>query len=244
MARRVKNQPHLAAGAVAGTQPEHEGVLPALQARSQDKRDRLLTAGLSVFGELGYEAARVADIAAAAGLSVGVFYQRFRDKQAFFFALQSEFVKRATHYMAAMLAQSPSHLQGADMLERLFANRLRMIQQNVGFFRGLVALSHVEPKLRPPALALDSASSALLFAHLQAREMLPPGIDSARVHFGVAAVTRVMVFTALVTDHATNLAETPLPRQLAEMLAGYIGLQDAAPASAPPATRRARTRKV
>ena len=43
-------------------------------------RQRLLAAALEAFVERGYERVRVSDIAAAAGLSVGVLYTRFADK--------------------------------------------------------------------------------------------------------------------------------------------------------------------
>src|ERR1700689_5424070 len=71
-----------------------DGVLPANQARSRNARDRLLAAGERVFARLGYDAAHVNDIALAAGCSVGSFYRRFRDKEAFFKALHHRFTER------------------------------------------------------------------------------------------------------------------------------------------------------
>jgi AcrR family transcriptional regulator len=220
MPPRVKDQPHLAQASLA----RHDGVRPALQARSQDKRDRLLHAGVAVFGELGYEAARVADIAAAAGLSVGVFYQRFKDKRSFFDALQSEFVSQATQFLTGFLARAPAAWTAEDVFLGLLQARARLVQENVGFFRGLVALSHVDPSVRPPALALDAATGAVLYAHLQARHLLPRGITTTRVQEALAIVTRALILTALVTPRKLDLEHSPLPRQLADMLAAYIGL--------------------
>src|ERR1700742_3122993 len=71
-----------------------DGVLPVNQARSRDARDRLLMAGEKVFARLGYDAAHVNDIAQAADCSVGSFYRRFRDKEAFFKALHQRFTER------------------------------------------------------------------------------------------------------------------------------------------------------
>ncbi len=45
-----------------------------------DTRDRLLQAAADVFAERGYEGTRVADIAAAAGVSNGALYAHFRSK--------------------------------------------------------------------------------------------------------------------------------------------------------------------
>lgn len=49
-------------------------------ATGPDTRDRLLAAALTVFERDGYEGARVADIARAAGLTTGAIYSRYRGK--------------------------------------------------------------------------------------------------------------------------------------------------------------------
>jgi AcrR family transcriptional regulator len=61
--------------------------LPAKQARSRVTRDRLLAAGRRLLDRDAFEATSIADIASAAGCSVGAFYHRFADKEAFFAVL-------------------------------------------------------------------------------------------------------------------------------------------------------------
>jgi len=61
--------------------------LPAKQARSRVTRDRLLAAGRQLLDQGAFEATSIADIASAAGCSVGAFYHRFADKEAFFAVL-------------------------------------------------------------------------------------------------------------------------------------------------------------
>ena len=61
--------------------------LPAKQARSRRTRDRLLAAGRRLLDRGAFEATSIADIARAAGCSVGAFYHRFADKEAFFTVL-------------------------------------------------------------------------------------------------------------------------------------------------------------
>ena len=60
-----------------------ELVRPAKQARSRATRDRLLAAGRELLEGGAFDAIHVADIARNAGCSVGAFYQRFPDKDAF-----------------------------------------------------------------------------------------------------------------------------------------------------------------
>jgi AcrR family transcriptional regulator len=64
-----------------------ELVLPAKQARSRETRDRLLAAGRQLLHRGAFEATSIADIAGDAGCSVGAFYHRFADKEAFFTVL-------------------------------------------------------------------------------------------------------------------------------------------------------------
>ena len=61
-------------------------VRPAKQARSRETRDRLLAVGRELLDRGGFEETHIADIVRDAGCSVGAFYQRFPDKEAFFTA--------------------------------------------------------------------------------------------------------------------------------------------------------------
>src|SRR5689334_18223848 len=72
-----------------------DGVLPVKQERGSRTRDKLLRAGHRLIAKRDFDSMSVAEIAAAAGCSVGAFYQRFRDKDAFFGALVAHYVSEA-----------------------------------------------------------------------------------------------------------------------------------------------------
>jgi AcrR family transcriptional regulator len=115
-----------------------DGVLPVNQARSRNARDRLLQAGERVFAKLGYDAAHVSDIAQAADCSVGSFYRRFRDKEAFFKALHQRFTERNLENAARFFAMP--QWQGeptAVMVRTLIENTAGIMRRNHGFFRAL-----------------------------------------------------------------------------------------------------------
>src|ERR1017187_9490456 len=63
------------------------GEITAKQARSRVTRNRLLAAGRQLLDRDAFDATSIADIAVEAGCSVGAFYHRFADKEAFFDAL-------------------------------------------------------------------------------------------------------------------------------------------------------------
>jgi AcrR family transcriptional regulator len=56
-------------------------------------RAEILSAAREVFGRLGYEAATVRDVVRATDLSVGTFYEYFRDKEEVFFAVALEAIE-------------------------------------------------------------------------------------------------------------------------------------------------------
>ena len=119
---------------------EHlDGVMPASQARSRDARDRLLRAGERVFARMGYDAAHVSDIAEAAECSIGSFYRRFRDKEAFFGALHHRFTGRyrgntRKFFEMPQWESKPT----AFVIETFIANTAEIMKRNQGFFRALL----------------------------------------------------------------------------------------------------------
>jgi AcrR family transcriptional regulator len=118
---------------------EHiDGVLPVNQARSREARDRLLQAGDRVFAKFGYDAAHVSDIATAAGCSVGSFYRRFRDKEAFFNALHHRFTERNLENSARFFALPDWQQQPTSVMVRsLIEATAHIMKRNQGFFRAL-----------------------------------------------------------------------------------------------------------
>ena len=115
-----------------------DGVLPVNQARSRDARDRLLHAGDRVFAKLGYDAAHVSDIAIAADCSVGSFYRRFRDKEAFFNALHHRFTERNLENSARFFAMPQWQERPTPVVLRaLIEATAHILKRNQGFFRAL-----------------------------------------------------------------------------------------------------------
>jgi AcrR family transcriptional regulator len=64
------------------------------QARSREKRKKLLAAGRILFGQKGYEATSIEEITSQAGTAAGAFYQYFRSKRQFLVVLMNELLDR------------------------------------------------------------------------------------------------------------------------------------------------------
>lgn len=86
MKTALGGRPNLLAGEDLAREPR--------QKRSLDKRARLKSAALALFGEKGYESTSIEEIAGRANLAVGGVYQHFRSKRQLLLALMDELLAR------------------------------------------------------------------------------------------------------------------------------------------------------
>jgi len=114
--------------------------LPATQARSRATREKLLEAAETVFAAKGYTGAKISDIAAEAGCSVGSVYFRFKDKDALFFAIRVYVARHTTpdDHVAALLGLGDHLLDSVLRLLAISDNlQRRQILFRLLFFLGL-----------------------------------------------------------------------------------------------------------
>lgn len=202
------------------------GVRPALQQRSREKRDRLIKAGIAAFARDGYEAARIVDIVREAGISVGVFYQRFKDKRGFFDVLEQEFVARGKANWDRFFEEADPTWTARRLLERLTRNLGRVIEDNVGFFRALISLGHHDKSVVGRGVELARYGATRLQEYLVARGLLDPKkIEKDDVYFALAMIHRSLVMSAAMGAGGPYGASEPrTARKLARMLANFLAI--------------------
>lgn len=113
------------------------------QARSRDKRDRLLDAALDIFAEHGFDGATIDAIAAGAGVSVGVFYSYFRSKRQMLLTLTQQRVEQL-HFNIDTL--DPLHTTIKDV-EANLARQLELGRSYAGLRRARRELALSDPEL-------------------------------------------------------------------------------------------------
>jgi AcrR family transcriptional regulator len=88
---------------------------PRKRLKAEERRESILHAANSVFGQHGYEHVRIDDVAAAAGISKALIYEHFRSKQ----ELYVELMNRAAIDLLGRIvaAASASGVEGAARLE-------------------------------------------------------------------------------------------------------------------------------
>jgi TetR/AcrR family fatty acid metabolism transcriptional regulator len=92
--------------------------------RQERRRDELLEAAIKVFGEHGYEAATIDQIAAEAGVSKGTMYNYFSSKQDLFAQLFSRTVAADEQRMEELLRTDQAASDKIDGLLDLWFERL------------------------------------------------------------------------------------------------------------------------
>lgn len=98
-----------------------------LEARQRDKRQLILDAAATIFAEMGYQKARIQDIAKLAGVADGTIYQYFRNKQEILFTLPIE----KTKDLISIQKEHLSGIKSSDFrLKVLITDYLRFFDAN------------------------------------------------------------------------------------------------------------------
>ena len=114
------------------------------QKRSLDKRERLTSAGLAIFGEKGYERASIEEIAHRAHLAVGGFYQHFRSKRQLLLALMDDLLEKLSRLELRPKTSAPDIQSGIQqLLAAAFSADLRYL----GAYRAWQEAALSDPEL-------------------------------------------------------------------------------------------------
>jgi AcrR family transcriptional regulator len=128
--------------------------LPVKQSRSQKTRDRLLAAGFKLLRRKDFDQLSVADIARAANCAVGSFYQRFFDKDQYFFALAEMRREQSRSQLAAWY-------EGAKLgsiVERAIQRELGFVLEHPDFWRAALRRGTTDPAFWEEFRALGRTS--------------------------------------------------------------------------------------
>jgi len=176
MAKTVSARPNLLAGENLPAAP--------LQKRSLEKRGRLKTAGLALFGENGYEKTSVGQIARRAKLAVGTFYQHFRSKRQLLLALMDELLEKLSQLN--FQPQAATHLRAAirELLSRAFSHDLRYL----GAYRAWQEAALSDPSLLKKQREIHSWTTGRVLRVFQFLQTLP----GARRQVDIPGLARAM----------------------------------------------------
>jgi AcrR family transcriptional regulator len=211
---------------------EVDSALPARQQRSQMTTERLLEAAESLLRESGADAATLRAIADRAGVSVGIVYRRFRDKDTVLRAVY-------TRFFAGIDATNRRALDSDRLRDATTPQILSAVVTGIGdgyrrhrtLVRALVlyARSHPDPVFRRRAMALNAAAFGRVRRLLlrRQREIRHPK-PAAAVAFGLSAIAALLQ-ERIVFGDVTALpvvSDGELIAEATRMLQSYLRVQE------------------
>lgn len=200
--------------------PADGRALPSRQQRSGQMRERLLATGTRLLAAGGFDAVSIAQIAAEAGCSVGAFYQRFRNKEAYFEFLLDRVIDQVRAQTQEALA--PGRVAGlsqAQVIELCVRHQIAVVREHEGLIRAALGYSMhgsddwqpigeigawlsahyiglIMQKRRPRS---EAAAEAAPVAHWLADHHGPPH-QRRGAHAGAAAPERCRAASRVVSD--------------------------------------------
>lgn len=204
---------------------------PPQQARSRVTLTRLLDATEALLDEGGLDAATVPAIAARAGVSVGVVYRRFPDKDNLLRAVYQRFFDRtrqANIAGASALGQIRAPLH--KLMKILVHGVLEGNKRKRNLVRALIRYSraHRDPMFRRAAVAMNRETLNAVSVALMSRvdEINHPHPEQA-VEFALLALSSVINSTVLEEEPLYTFSKPDaIEEETTRMVLAYLGIED------------------
>jgi AcrR family transcriptional regulator len=213
---------------LGATESDPTWTRPAYQNRSREQRDRLLKAGERAFAASGFWQTHITDIAKRAGCSVGSFYRRFEDKEAFFLALQSDMAARAEANIAKFFEDPAREGEALDeLIIRLARNTARTMRGIEGYYRALFELSLRGQNVWPPMRRVEAIEAEFLVRLLKARGMPVDEKLQKRAHLAIRMMHGQIISAMLHGPGPWSADDPELHEELGLVLIRYLGIDGA-----------------
>lgn len=195
------------------------------QDRSRRTLERLLDTSEALLQERGFENVSVAEIAHAAGSSVGAFYARFRDKNGLLHHLHERFCEEAAATIDA--ATDPLRWEGAGPAE-IIAELVRFLDQDIrsrsGMLRAFLLVAQNDARFQERDRILsEHVTSRLTELLLRHRNEYRHPDPAFAVAFGMELVMGVLRSRYVLGTHKQGTQRTPANGIVPELVRAYCG---------------------
>ena len=204
---------------------------PPKQARSRQTVTRLLDATEELLDEGGLDAATVPAIAERAGVSVGLVYKRFPDKDNLLRAVYQRFFDRARQMnLAGLAGLGQARVPLDKLMKMLIHGAIEGNKRKRNLIRSLIRYgrTHRDPTFRRAAIAMNRESMRAASVALMARvhEINHPNPEQA-IEFALVSLAAVINVTILEDEPLYSLSKPEaIEDELTRMVLSYLGIDD------------------
>jgi AcrR family transcriptional regulator len=200
---------------------------PPKQERSLQTLNRLLDAAEKVLEDDGLDAATVPAIAKRAGVSVGVVYRRFPNKDALIRAVYERYLWRAGEQNSMMLtALMRVRVSLEDILRGMVRGVVESHRRKRKLLLALTQYARRNPDLKRRAGEINRAAAAGLTALLLShRDRIAHPDPEEAIRFSVLMIASIV--RAIILEEEVHGLSAPedLEHELTRMIFGYLGLR-------------------
>ena len=206
------------------TRKNSDTPLPAQQRRSQQTTERLIDAAEEILKTEGADAATLRAIAEKAGVSIGIVYRRFPDKDTILRAVYMRYFSKAAASNQRVLSATDWSRFSTTHLARLLIDGMVMnYRANRNLLKSLIlyARSHDDPAFRERVEAMNEQAVTALVGIFESRksEMNHPH-PSEGIRFALTSVAAVAQERAIFQKSM----DPHLSRELLRLFSAYLGL--------------------
>ena len=202
------------------------GVTPHQQARSEATFQALIAAGRKALEDKTFDQMAIGDIARAAGLSVGAFYGRFENKEAFFLAIQDITVSGIEEDLRRCLS-APALREASDVefLAAVARFSIGVFRKHRGFYFASSKHSAAPPDRWSPIRRLGFTVSGYVAAELIPRlASLGKPATEREVRIGMQFMNGLLVNAVLNDPGPLRLDSRDLEKYLVRHLCSFFGI--------------------
>ncbi len=203
------------------------GVTPAWQVRSGATFRALLKAGRDALDAGSLDAMTISDIARAANTSVGAFYGRFENKEAFFSAIQQTTIAELWEGIQAMLqALEAREASAVEFLEAIAGFWVNLYRANRGLYVAAFKHASAQPGAWTPFKRLGWSASALIVEKVLPR--IPGGqVDDLQIRLAMQFVNGLLVNATINDPGPVTLHDPNMEEHVARFLCSSLGIERA-----------------
>src|ERR1051326_3152286 len=217
---------------------------PPQQARSRATLARLLDATEELLEEGGLDAATVPAIAARAGVSVGVVYRRFPDKDNLLRAVYQRFFDRTRQTnLTGVATIGQSKLPLSKLLPAIIHGALIGNRVNRGLVRALILYSrtHRDPSFRKAAFEMNNETlRAISSVLLKRSDEINHPVPERAIEFALVTL-RAVIYTTVIEDPLYKLSNPDaMEAELTRLILSYLGIDGEEPGEAMDVSSRRR----